>query len=160
MSCLSFLGRNKMNSIKARPVKLIGNCPAELTSEDEFQIEGLQLENPRGSRLCLLALSQIPIGQGIWQLQSGERFFSHVSCSGCTMRPDQVNRVVFLLGHADKWALCQHISAYLALSRYQAEPDTARRAKEEAIRCQDRGEYAEATQKMEIALRALKSNAD
>jgi len=149
-----------MNAIKVRPVQVVGDCPAALTSEDEFQIDGLRLENPTGSRLCFLALSQFSYGQGIWQLQAGESFFSHVSCPGCTLRPDQENRVVFLLGHADKWVLCQLISEYLALCRLQAEPDAARQAREEAIRCQDRGEYSEAAQRMETALHALKSNAD
>jgi len=146
-----------MNIITAKPVQVIGNCPAGLTSDDEFQIDGLRLENPQGRRLCFLALSQFPLGQGVWQLQSGERFFSHVSCPSCMLRPTQENRVVFLLGHADKWELCQYISEYVALRQHHEEPEGARRAREEAMLYQDRGEYVAAAKKMAMALRALKS---
>jgi hypothetical protein len=146
-----------MKTVIIRPVQIIGNCPIGLTLEDEFQIEGTRLLNPKGSKLCFLALGQIPIGQGIWQLQSEERFFSHVSCPGCILHGAQENRVVFLLGHADKWMLCQLISEYLALSKRYGEPETARQAKEEAIFYQNLGDYSEARQKMEIALRELKS---
>jgi len=144
-----------MIPINVRPVQIIGSCPAGLTYQDEFQLVGLRLENRADSRLCFLAISQIPIGQGIWQLQSNKRFFSHVSCPSCTVRFDQERRVIFLLGHADKWALCQHIAEYMAQNQGQAEPDAARQAREEAIHLQKRGAYAEATHHMEIALRAL-----
>jgi hypothetical protein len=142
--------------INVRPVQVIGSCPAGLTSEDGFRLEGLRLENPSGSRLCFLAIGQIPLGQGIWQLQNDERFFSHVSCPSCTTRPDQERRVVFLLGHEDKWALCEHISEYLRLVRGRTEPDAARQAREEAILCQKRGEYVQATHQMALALGLLK----
>lgn len=158
MSCSASLGQSTVNTIKVKPVQVIGNCPIGLNEEDAFQIDGLRLVNPKGSSLCFLALSQFPIGQGIWQLQSGGRFFSHVSCPGCTLQPDQENRVVFLLGHGDKWPLCQLISQYLTLSQYQAEPDAAHQAKEEAMRLQDRGQYTQATRKMEMAVRALKDS--
>lgn len=145
-----------MRTINAKPVQIIGSCPANLTSSDEFQIDGTKLENPGGSTICFLAISQIPIGQGIWQLQSEERFFSHVSCPGCITRLDQENRVVFLLGHSDKWRLCQVISEYLGLCKQYEEPEAARQVKEEAIQHQSRGEYSAAMQKMELALQELK----
>lgn len=148
-----------MKTVRVKPVQIIGYCPAGLTLDDEFQIAGLRLKNRKGSRLCLLALSQITIGQGIWQLQSEARFFSHISCPGCTSRLEQENRVVFLLGHADKWRLCRMISEYLRLCKPAGEPEAARRAKEEAIRHQDRGEYREAAQKMGLALLALQQAA-
>ena len=143
-----------MRKINIRPVEIIGNCPASLALGDQFQIEGMKLGNPRQSNLCFLALSHFPIM--IWQLQSESRFFSHASCPGCISRLDQENRVVFLLGHADKWALCQIISEYLRLCRQCEEPEIARRLKEEAIQHQNRGEYAEAARKMEAALKELK----
>jgi hypothetical protein len=65
--------------------------------------------------------------------------------------------VVFLLGHADKWELCKLISEYLELCHNHPEPAAARKAKEDAILLQNQGEYAEAAQKMEKALYALKS---
>ena len=148
-----------MKIINIKPVQIIGNCPAGLTLEDEFQIDGMRLKNPNASKICVLALSQIPLGQGIWQLQSEERFFSHISCPSCTLRPDQENRVTFLLGHMDKWKLCQLISEYLTLSKQHKESVTARQAKEEAILCQNRGEYLQATQQMETALLELKRTA-
>jgi hypothetical protein len=148
-----------MKTIKIKPVQVIGNCPVGLTLADEFLIEGLRLENPNESRICFLSISQLPIGQGIWQLQSEERFFSHVSCPGCTLHPDQENRVVFLLGHADKWKLCQLISEYLALSKQYGESDIARQAKEAAILYQNRGQYLQATHQMEMALQELKQTA-
>ena len=145
--------------INVKPVQVIGSCPANLTLDDEFQIEGMSLKNPRESNICFLALGQIPIGQGIWQLQSEEQFFCHVSCPGCTLQLDRENRVVLLLGHADKWRLCQLISEYLRLCKQYEEPETARRVKEEAIQFQNRGEYPEATQKMEVALQEFKAGA-
>lgn len=144
-----------MKTVIIRPVEIYGHCPAGLTLDDEFRIEGMRLEDPRGSRICFLALSQFAIGMGIWQLQAGERFFSHVSCPGCTSQLAQENRVVFLLGHADLWRLSQLISAYLRLARGRAETETALRLKEEAIAHQSRGEYAEATRKMEAALEEM-----
>jgi len=157
MSSSRSIGRIIMNTIRIRPIEVIGNCPAGLTTKDEFEIVGMRLENRKGSTLCFLGVSQFPIGQGIWQLQSNERFFSRVSCPGCTFRADQENRVVFLLGHADKWQLCKLISEYLALCHNHPEPAAARKTKEDAILLQNQGKYAEAAQKMEKALYALKS---
>jgi hypothetical protein len=148
-----------MKTINIKPIQILGICPAGLMLEDEFQIDGMRLENPNGSKICFLALSQIPIGQGIWQLQSEERFFSHVSCPSCTLRPDQENRVTFLLGHTDKWKLCQLISEYLILSKLHGESVAARQAKEEAIAYQNQGDYLQASQQMENALEELKRSA-
>jgi len=145
-----------MKMIKIKPMQVIGECPAGLNLEDEFQIDGMRLENPPASRLCFLALSQIPLGQGIWQLQNDERFFSHVSCPSCTLRPDRENRVTFLLGHADKWRLCQLISEYLILSKELGESPAAIEAKKKAIAWQEQGNYLQAEKAMEIAHRELK----
>lgn len=145
-----------MNTINIKPVLIIGDCPAGLTLNDQFQVEGMGVVNPEGSTLCFLAIAQMPVGQGVWQLQSGVRFFSHFSCPGCTSHLDAENRVVFLLGHADKWELCQHISEYLRLCKQYSEPEEAKQFKEAAILHQNRGEYAEATRQMELALQALK----
>ncbi|HUT19235.1 MAG TPA: hypothetical protein VM366_08745 [Anaerolineae bacterium] len=145
-----------MSTIVVKPVQIIGTCPAGLILEDGFRIEGMRLVNDGGSTICFLALGQLPIGQGVWQLQSGERFFSHVSCPGCTSELAQENRVVFLLSHEDKWTLSQRISEYLRLCKLHAEPEAARRLNEQAIRHQEWGEYAEAAQRMEAALEAFK----
>lgn len=147
-----------MQTVKIKPVQIVGRCPAGLAPEDEFRIEELRLENPRGSKICFLAVSQIPIGQGIWQLQSEERFFSHVSCPGCIPEPGDENRVVFLLGHLDKWELCESISAYLRLSKQFGEPEAARALKEAAIRHQSKGEYEAATREMAAAVMELSTN--
>ena len=63
---------------------------------------------------------------------------------------------MFLLSHEDKWDLGQVISEYLRLCKRNREPEAARQLKEEAIRHQDLGEYAEATQKIKAALKELK----
>lgn len=141
--------------INIKPVEIIGSCPAGLTLADDFQLTGMRLENPKNSSICFLALSQVPIGQGIWQLQSEERFFSHVTCPGCTADLEQENRVVFLLGHADKWELCQSISEYLRLSRKYEESELAVKLKSVAIEQQDRGEYSAAAETMKAAVEAL-----
>jgi len=120
-----------MKPINVRPVELIGGCPAHLTPNDEFQIVGMSLENPRHSRLCFLAVSHLPVMVG--QLQSGSRFFSHASCPGCTSQLDNENRVIFLLGHEDKWDLGQAISEYRRLCQQRGEPEVAARLKAEAI---------------------------
>lgn len=143
-----------MKTISIRPVKVIGHCPANLTLEDEFEVEGMNLRNAGGSAICFLALGHFPIS--MWQLQSESRFFSHASCPGCISRPDEEHRVVFLLGHTDKWELCQTISEYLALCMQYEEPEAARRLKEGAIQHQNRGEYSDAAQKMRAALREMK----
>jgi len=144
-----------MKSINIKPVEIIGSCPAGLTPTDEFQFVGMRLENVKNSNICFLALSQIPIGQGIWQVQSEERVFSHVTCPGCIADLEQENRVVFLLGHADKWELCQSISEYLRLSKKYEESELALKLKSTAIEQQDRGEYSAAAETMKAAVEAL-----
>lgn len=143
-----------METINVKAVEIIGRCPAGLTLGDVFQIEGMNLQNPEENPICFLAFSQIPLM--VWQLQSERRFFSHASCPGCISQLDQENRVVFLLGHADKWELCQSISEYLRLSKRCKEPEAAKQLKEKAIQHQGREEYAQAAQKMEVALKELR----
>ena len=140
--------------INIRPVEIIGGCPAGLTLDDQFQIKGMRLENPRQGALCLLAFGNFP--WMVWQLQSGSRFFSHSSCPGCTAQLEHENRVVFLLGHADKWELCEIISEYRQLCRRWEETQAARQLRVEAMGCQDRGDYSGAAQKMRAALEELK----
>lgn len=143
-----------MKTIKVKPVEIIGECQANLTLEDEFQIRGVMLENPRQSSLCLMALSHLP--PIVIQLQRETRCFTHVTCPDCLGRLESENRVVFLLGHADKWELCQAISAYERLCGECEEPKLARHLKEEALRHQNQGEYSLALHKMTAALEALK----
>ncbi len=152
-----------MKTINVKPVELIGNCRARLTLDDEFQIRGMNLENPRESKLCFLALGHLP--PIISQLQWGDQFFAHATCPDCLSRLDQENCVVFLLGHADKWALCQAISEYRRLCRralpledlkQAEEPETSKQLRTAAIRYQKQGEYAKAAQKMTAAVEALK----
>jgi hypothetical protein len=88
----------------------------------------------------------------MWQLQSEDWFFSHVSCPGWTSQLDQENRVMFLLGRADKRRLCQMISQCLRLGKQWEEPQEANPLKEEAIQHQNRGEYSEGTRRMEAGL--------
>jgi hypothetical protein len=40
-----------MERIVVKPVQVIGTCPAGLTLEDGFQIEGMRLWNDRGSTI-------------------------------------------------------------------------------------------------------------
>ena len=143
-----------MKTINVTPVEIIGNCRANLRLGDQFQITGMNLKNPQQSNLCFLALGHFP--PIIAQLQKGKRFFAHLSCPDCLSRLDQENGVVFLLGHADKWALCQAHSAYSRLCGACDEPEVARQLKAEACRCQKQGDYTLATQKMTAALEALK----
>jgi hypothetical protein len=165
-----------MKTINVRPVELIGNCRAHLTPDDEFQIQGMKLENPRQSNLCFLALSHFP--PIVSQLQRGKCFFAHVACPDCLARLEQENRVVFLLGHADKWTLCQAISEYRRLeTRFLEEtgsltqgrplaglvrplggkePEISGQLRIAAIQDLKQGEYGKATQKMLAALEELK----
>lgn len=152
-----------MKIINVKPVELIGSCRAKLTLDDEFQIKGMNLENLRGSKLCFLALGHLP--PIISQLQRGDQFFAHATCPDCLSRLDRENCVVFLLGHADKWALCQAISEYRRLCRHvqhvedpgrAKEPETSRQLKIAAIRYQKQGEYSKAAQKMTAAVEELK----
>lgn len=144
-----------MRIISVRPIKIVGTCPAGLKLTDQFQIAGMRLSNPGNSTLCFLAISQIPIGQGIWQVQSGERFFSHVTCPGCICDLGGENRVVFLLGHADKWELCQTISEYVNLRKKYGEPESAAKLRDLAIEQQNCGDYSAATDTMRAAIEEL-----
>lgn len=146
-----------MKTINVKPVELIGNCRARLTLDDEFQINGMNLENPRGSKLCFLALGHLP--PIISQLQRGDQFFAHATCPDCLSRLDRENCVVFLLGHTDKWALCQAISEYRRLCRHAQqteEPESSRRLRIAAIQYQKQGDHSKAAQKMAAAVEELK----
>jgi hypothetical protein len=143
-----------MKTILLKPVEIIGRCPANISPYDVLQIKGMKLENPGMHNVCFLALSHFP--PMVWQLQSESRFFSHASCPGCTTELDQENRVIFLLGHEDKWDLCQVISEYLKLRKQVGEPKRATALRDEAIRLQDQGNYAEALRPMQEALEELK----
>lgn len=146
-----------METIKVKPVAIIGNCPANLTLESEIQIKGMNIENPSGNPICFLALSHFPVST--WQLQSGHRFFARASCPGCITDLDNENRVVFLLGHEDKWELSKVISEYLRLSKQVEEPEKALQLKTEAINHQNNREYPQALDKMIAALEVMKSTA-
>lgn len=146
-----------MRSITVKPAQIIGECPAHLTLDDAFQIDGMSLRNPHGNPLCFLAISHLPIST--WQLQSEQRFFAHVSCPGCTVDPEKENRVVFLMAHGDKWRLALSISKYLALNRQVEEPEAARQLKEEAMEHQAQGDFEAAEAMMVEALAILEQHA-
>lgn len=141
-----------MNRIRVQPVEIIGTCPAGLSSADEFEIDGMNLIPASGGKLCFLAFGHLP--PGTWQLQSGSRFFAHVSCPGCTTELEHENRVIFLLGHADKWELCRVISAYRRQLRERDEPEAALRLRQEAMQAQSAGDFGRALEKMKLALNA------
>ncbi len=141
-----------MRRINIKPVQIVGHCRANLTPEDEFQVDGVRIVNPKRSAMCVRALSYMP--PAIGTLQRGTRFFTHLTCSECT-GVQQENCVVFLLGHADKWALCQMLSEYDRLCRQCGQPESARQLKTEAMHHQGRDEYEAAIAKMGAALAEL-----
>lgn len=143
-----------MRAIRIKPVEFIGECPIGLSSDDEFEIKGMAIENRGGSNICFLALTQMPFA--IWQLQGGSRFFSHATCPGCTSNLERENRVVFLLGQADKFELCEAISGYLRLRKQRVETERAKELVREALGHQDKGEFEEALQKTLLALEELR----
>lgn len=144
-----------MRTINVKPAEIVGTCPVGLKLTDEFQIEGMRLSNPLNSAICFLAVSQIPIGQGIWQTQSAKGFFSHVTCPGCISDLERENRVVFLLGHVDKWQLCQTISEYVILRRKYGEPKAAVKLRDAATKQRNRGDYSAAADTMKSAVKEL-----
>ena len=143
-----------MKTIRVKPVEMIGTCPARIMPKDEFQIEEMNLIHTGNVNLCFLAISHFP--PTIWQLQNESRFFGHVSCPGCTKQPDEENRVVFLLGHADKWDLCQAISEYRRLTCQHSEPEKAKKLRVEAMQAQTDGDFSRATLVMKAALNTFK----
>jgi hypothetical protein len=143
-----------MRTIYVKPVEIIGNCRANLTLDDEFRIKGMKLENPRQSNLCFLALGHFP--SIVSQLQQDNHFYAHVICPECLSHLGVENSVTFLLGHADKWELCQAISEYHRLWKQRPESEIAGQLREEAAQHQKQGDYTEATQKMKAALVELK----
>lgn len=143
-----------MKTIKIKPIEIIGGCRAGITTDDEFQINGMRVENPRQSNICLLALSLLP--PTVTQLQRENRCFAHISCPDCVSSLKQENCVTFLLGHADKWELCQLTSEYHQLwGECNDEPVQARQLRQEATHHQQSGEYTLATEKMKTALGIL-----
>jgi len=143
-----------VNMIRVRPVEILGHCPAGLTPESEFQIDGMNLIHAGDFPLCFLSVSHMP--PSVWQLQGGDRFFAHVSCPGCTIRLEEENRVMFLLGHADKWDLCQVISEYRRITRKHPESKKARQLRLESMQAQVNGDFLLATRKMLAAVNTLR----
>ncbi len=84
-----------MKAIKIKPIEITGACRAGLTLADEFEIRGMNLVNPKHSRLCFLALSHLP--PTVTQLQRGNCAVAHLCCPECLSGPENENRVVFLL---------------------------------------------------------------
>jgi hypothetical protein len=142
-----------VKTICVRPAEILGACPAGLTPQAEFRIDGMNLSHAEDIPVCFLAISGLP--PSIWQLQGEGRFFAHVSCPGCTTSPEAENRVIFLLGHADKWDLCQAISAYRRLTRQIPEPENAKRLRLEAMQAQASRDFVLAADKMRLALEEL-----
>ncbi len=144
-----------MKTIKIKPVEIVGTCRANLSPDDEFQIRGMNLDNPEQSNLCFLSLGHFP--PIVSQLQRENHFFAHLACPDCLSRMEQENGVVFLLGHADKWELCQAISEYRRLCKLcTEEPEAAKQLEAEATQYQKQGDYSKATQKMTAAVAELK----
>ena len=101
-----------------------------------------------------MALSLFP--PNVTQLQRENRFLAHICCPDCVSSLEQEHRVTFLLGHADKWELCQRTSEYHRLcDESNGEPELAQRLRQEAIQHQQLGEYSLATEKMQEALETL-----
>lgn len=143
-----------MRTINIKPVEIFGDCLADLTLDDQFQVKAMKLEIPRACTLCFQALSYFP--SIILQLQHDNHFYAHATCGAdCVTQQDSETCVIFLLGHADKWDLCQAISEYRRLCKQCPEPEEARQLRLEATQCQKQGEYEEAAQKMEVALEEL-----
>lgn len=144
-----------MQKISIKPVDIIGTCPISLGLNDLIQIEEMKVLNPDQNNICFLAICQFP--PMIWQLQAGKRIFSHSSCPGCSSSLKNENRVIFLLGHVDKWNLCLSISRYLRLIKQQGEPDKAKRLKLEAIEYQNSNDFDLALKRMNEAIKIIES---
>ncbi len=143
-----------MQTIKIKPVEIVGACRAGITPDDEFQINGMRLENPQHSNICLLALSFLP--PTIRQLQRENKCFAHICCPDCVASLTEEHRVTFLLGHADKWEFCKLMSEYQALCGDCAqEPESAKQLRQEADHYLKLGVYTLATEKMQDALTTL-----
>jgi hypothetical protein len=139
-----------MRTINVKPVVVTGKCRANLTSEDEFQIMGSNLENPGQSRVCYRALAHFPPIVDL--LQQNNHFYALMICPECPAQPGSENSVTFLLGHADKWDLCQMISEYHRLWKQCPESEYSRQLRAEATRHQKEGDYTRAIEKMKAAL--------
>ena len=143
-----------MQTIKIKPVEMIGKCRAGITGDDEFQVTGMRLENPLQSNICLLATSFFP--PTVKQLQRDHGFFAHVSCPDCVSSLETENRVTFLLGHADKWEYCKLASEYQNMcDGCPEEPELAQQLRLEASRYLELGAYVMAAEKMQDALDTL-----
>ncbi len=145
--------------LRAEAVEVLGVCPAGLSVGEEFPVggagaDGLTVTPGAVRPVCVWAAGAF--APTVWQLRAGSRFFGHASCPGCTIDPAHENRVVFLLGHADKWDLCRLISEYLRLRRDHGEPPSAAALSTRAMAHQEGGDFAAAAEAMRQAVEALR----
>jgi uncharacterized repeat protein (TIGR04076 family) len=143
-----------MRTINVKPAEISGRCRANLTADDEFQIRDSNLENPRQSRVCYRALANFPPIVDL--LQQNNHFYALVLCPECPARSGCENSVTFLLGHADKWDLCQTIAEYRRLWKNCPESEPARQLRMAATRHQNQGEYTQAAETLKAALAEMK----
>jgi hypothetical protein len=146
-----------MQTIRVKPIEIIGTCPAGLELTSEFDIEGMNIRNYKQSELCFESFCHL--AGNIWWLRSGKKFFIHVSCPGCIADMANENRVVFLLGRPDKWELGEVFTEYWKLRRKHGEPEEAKQLRLEAEELEREGNrYSEVLQKLRAALEVLRSS--
>ena len=143
-----------MTIIKIKPIRVTGQCRANLTLNDEVQIRGVNVENPGQNRMCYNAFSHF--APTIATLQRGKQFSAVMTCPDCILQEQNGACVDFLLGHADKWKLCEAMAEYRQLCEHCLEPELARRLRTAATQNQQCGEFAAATNKMEAAVTIMR----
>lgn len=139
--------------VRASPSRIFRTCPAGHLMGDEIIIEGTIVRAVKGP-ICYVAMSAF--NAQVTQIQRRERVTSHLSCPGCCFDSNQENRVVFVLSREDVWRLSKKYSEYNWARIDGRETETSKRYCDLCWKLTQAGNYAEAEQAIEQAMKHLK----
>jgi len=139
--------------VRVAPSRIFGRCPAGYKVDNEFIIDETIVQAVKGP-ICYVALSAFT--NQVTQIQRRERTTSHLSCPGCSLNSDQENRVVFVLSREDAWGLSKKYSEYNWGRLDGRETKTSARYCDLCWKLTQEGNYVEAEQAIEQAIRHLK----
>ena len=142
--------------VRAGPSKIFGKCPAGHQMGDNVLIDGTAVHSLKGP-ICYVAISAFT--DQVTQIQRGERVTSHISCPGCSFNTEFENRVVFFLSSEDAWGLSKKYSAYNWERLDGRETKTSKHYCDLCWKFTQAGNYPEAEEAIEKAVRHLKPQA-
>ena len=146
-----------MKTIRVKPVEIIGECPIGISFKDEFLIEGIEIKNPKKSKICFLAISHLYYG--IWGIQNNQVLINHSTCPGCINNLESENRISFLMAFPENWKLGEKITKYNEIIQQIEESEVAKklRLKAEAHLIGEKMNYDLALKGIKMATKIIKS---